>query len=211
MEIIWLGHSCFRIKGKEAILVTDPCGPQMAYNLGKLVANVVTLSHFHAGHRNYLAVGNEPKVISGPGEYEVADILITGVGSYHDGEQGAIRGRTTIYSIEIDDIVICHLGDLGHGLSLHEVEELGNIEILMVPVGGGSTIDAKVASEVVRLANPKVIIPMHYGTDVTPWLDSVDGFLREMGVKETARQDKLNITRSNMPSESQVILLTYSQ
>jgi L-ascorbate metabolism protein UlaG (beta-lactamase superfamily) len=209
MEIIWLGHSCFRLKGKEATLVTDPYNESLGYSLGKPMANVVTVSHPHPGHNNTDGVGNSPKVISIPGEYEIADIFIIGVSTFHDSEQGRRRGKNTIYLIGMDEIKLCHLGDLGHVLSPQQVEELGNVEVLLIPVGSISTLDAKAASEVVRLLSPRIIVPMHYNTAITPWLEPVDRFLKESGLREVTPQTKLSVTRSNLPSETQVVLLDY--
>ena len=209
MEITWLGHSCFRMKGKEATLVTDPYSESLGYPMSELAANIVTISHSHPGHSYADGVGDGPRVIRGPGEYEIADVLIIGMPTFHDSEEGGERGRNTIYLIEMDELRLCHLGDIGHLLSPQQVEELGNVEILLVPTGGVSTINAKVASELVRLLNPRIIIPMHYNTEMTSWLDPVDDFLKEMGQKETVSQNKLLVTRSNLPSEARVVLLDY--
>src|SRR4030042_775351 len=209
MEITWLGHSCFRIKGKEVTLVTDPFGESTGYPLGKLTANIVTLSHHHPGHSYAAGVEGSPKVLSRPGEYEISSVFVTGISTFHDSEQGKSRGRNTTYLIEIDDVRLCHLGDLGHLPSPHQIEDLGNVEVLFVPVGGVSTIDAKMAVEIGRFLNPKIIIPMHYQTEVVTWLEPLGRFLKEMGLKEVTPQPKLSITRSNLPSETQVIVLDY--
>ncbi|MFC2018048.1 MBL fold metallo-hydrolase [Chloroflexota bacterium] len=208
MEITWLGHSCFRIKGKEVTLVTDPFGETIGYPTAKLTANIVTQSHNHPGHSNVSVFEDSPKILSRPGEYEIGGIFLTGIGAFHDSEQGTSRGKNTIYLIEMDDLRLCHLGDLGHVLSPRQIEDLGSIEVLFIPVGGVSTIDSKIAAEVVRFINPRVIIPMHYGTEVVPWLEPLDRFLKEMGLKEVVTQPKFNITRSNLPPETQVVALS---
>jgi len=207
MEITWLGHSCFKIKGKEVTLITDPYDESLGYPRSELAANIVTISHAHPGHSYADGIGNGPKVINGPGEYEIADVLIIGMQTFHDSQEGRERGRNTIYLIEVDELRLCHLGDIGHLLSLQQVEELGKVEILLVPIGGVSTISAKAASELVRLLNPRIVIPMHYNTEVTSWLDPMDDFLKELGQTGTVSQNKLLVTRSNLPSEGRVVVL----
>ena len=209
MEIIWLGHSCFRIKGKEVTLVADPYNESIGYSLGKLEANIVTLSHHHLGHSYVAGIEGNPKVLQGPGEYEVSEVFVTGIGTFHDSSRGEDRGKNTIYLIEMEEVRLCHLGDLGHALSPQQVEELGSVEVLFVPVGGVSTVDAKIAAGIVRLLNPQVVIPMHYQTEAVAWLEPVDRFLKEMGLKEVAPQPKLSLTRSNLSSETQVAVLDY--
>lgn len=209
MDITWLGHSCFRIKGKEVILVTDPFTESVGYPLVELTANIVTISHLHPGHSYVEGVEGSPKVISRPGEYEVSGIFITGISTFHDPERGKSRGKNTTYLVDIDDVRLCHLGDLGHVPSPRQIEDLGNIDVLFVPVGGVSTIDAKMAAEIVRFIDPKIIIPMHYGTEVVTWLEPLDKFIKEMGLREIVPQPKLYITRANLSSEAKVIILDY--
>ncbi len=208
MDITWLGHSCFKFKGKQAVLITDPCPPDLGYDIGKQTANVVTISHRHPGHSFIKGIGGGPRVVGGPGEYEVSNLLIIGVASFHDNEKGAVKGKNTIYLIEIDDISVCHLGDLGHALNDEQVEELGNIDVLLVPVGGVSTINAQLAAETVRQLEPKIVIPMHYKTEaVKRELEPVDRFLKETGVHDITPQAKLSVTRTNLPLTMQVVLL----
>lgn len=210
MDIFWLGHSCFRIKGKEATIVTDPYDSSIGYTSGKQAADIVTISHGHPGH-SYL--GNLEKgyrVINGPGEYELRGVFITGVQTYHDLSEGQERGKNTLYIFEIDGITLCHLGDLGHSLSSSVIESIGNVTILFLPVGDVSTIDSIVAAELVRAISPKIVIPMHYKTDaVTKQLDSVELFLKKMGIKDVEPQPKLSLTRSVFSDNLQVILLNY--
>jgi len=212
MEITWLGHSCFRLKGSEATVITDPYSPELGYKLGKPTARIVTVSHQHPGHSYVQGVGGEPKVVSGPGEYEISGVLIMGIATFHDGEKGAKRGRNTVYHMEIDELSICHLGDLGHVLNVEQVEEIDNVDILLLPVGGVSTINAPVAAEVVRQLEPKAVIPMHYQTPVLKReLEPVDRFLKEIGAKDVVSQPKLTISKSHLPESTQVFLLDYPQ
>ncbi len=213
MELTWLGHACFRLRGKEVSIITDPFGPQLGYALGRVSAQIVTVSHDHPGHNNAAAVGGDPRVIRGPGEYEVQDVLITAVASYHDAERGKRLGRNTIYSLHIDDLAVCHLGDLGHVLTDAQREEIGDVDILLVPVGGKHTLNASQAVEVISQLEPRIIIPMHYATAATEGkvegLDPVEKFYREMGVEGAEPQPKLAVTRGTLPTEPQVTTLSY--
>lgn len=210
MDITWFGHSCFRIKGKEAIILTDPCPPATGYSSGKLQADIVLLSHAHPGHSYLDELQGNYKVIKGPGEYELKDIYITGIDAYHDDAQGKKLGKNTVYVIEIEGVTLCHLGDLGHILSPEVTGELGNVNVLFLPVGGHSTIGATAAADLVRNLNPGFVIPMHYKTaDEKGDLDFPEKFLKEIGIKELAMQPKIVVTRTNIPSSTQFILLDY--
>ena len=210
MEISWLGHSCFRIKGKQATVMTDPYSPTLGYSLGKPAARIVTVSHQHPGHSYIQGVGGEPRPVTGPGEYEISGVLIIGIATFHDAEGGKKRGKNTVYLMEVDEVTICHLGDLGHVLTAEQVEEIDNVDVLLLPVGGVSTINAPMAAEMVRQLEPKVVIPMHYKTKALKWeLEPVDRFLKEIGVKQVSAQPKLSFTKPSLPDNTQVFLLDY--
>ena len=210
MDISWLGHSCFRIRGTHATIITDPYSPDLGYSLGKPTAQIVTVSHQHPGHSYVQGVGGEPRSVNGPGEYEISGVLIIGMATFHDEEKGSKRGKNTIYLMEIDEISVCHLGDLGHVPTAEQVEEIEDVDVLLLPVGGVSTIDAPMAAEVVRQLGPKVVVPMHYKTEaLNRQLEPVDKFLREMGVTGVTPQPKLSLARANLPISTQVVLLEY--
>ncbi len=210
MEINWLGHSCFRIKGSQASIIADPYPPGLGYSLGEITARIVTVSHQHPSHSYVQGIGGEPRVVAGPGEREIGGVLIIGIATFHDRERGGKRGKNTVYVMEVDDVSVCHLGDLGHTLTAGQVEETGNVDVLLLPVGGVSTISATVAAEVVRQLEPKVVVPMHYKTPALDWeLEPVDRFLREMGIAQLDPQPKLTVTRSSLPDSIQVCLLDY--
>ncbi|MCL4533779.1 MAG: MBL fold metallo-hydrolase [Bacteroidetes bacterium] len=210
MDIQWLGHSCFRIRGKETTIVVDPFPKNLGYSIGRPAADILLVTHDHPNHSNVSAVAGEPFLIDGPGEYEVSGVFITGVPTFHDGDNGRRRGKNTVYLIEADDLVICHLGDLGHVLTPAQVEQMSQVDILFVPVGGRTTINAAQASELVSLLEPRIVVPMHFRTEVAPIdLDPVDRFLREMGSKAPAAQPKLVVNRASLPAETQVVLLEY--
>lgn len=204
-----MGHSCFRIKGNQAVIITDPFPPDLGYSLGKQTASIVTISHQHSSHSYIDEINGEPRIIRGPGEYEISGVLIIGITTFHDSIRGQTRGKNTVYLMEVDGISICHLGDLGHVLSSDQVEELGDIDVLLLPVGGVSTINAAMAAEVIRQVEPKVVIPMHYKTPyLKRELDPVDDFLREMGVGQIEPRNKLSVSRTNLPPSTQVFLLS---
>ncbi len=210
MDISWLGHSCFRIRGSHATVITDPYPPNLGYSLGKPIARIVTVSHQHPGHSYTQGIGGEPRLVTGPGEYEISGVLIIGIATFHDGEKGRKRGSNTAYLMEVDEVSVCHLGDLGHVLTTEQVEELGNVDVLLLPVGGVSTINAPMATEVVRQLEPKVVVPMHYKTEaLNRELEPVGRFLKEMGVKEVNSQPKLSFTKPSLPATMQVFLLDY--
>ena len=210
MDINWLGHSCFRIRGSHATVITDPYSPNLGYSLGKPTARIVTVSHQHPGHSYISGIGGDPKPVLGPGEYEISGVLIIGMTTFHDREGGKKRGKNTAYLIEVDEVSVCHLGDLGHVLTTEQVEEIDNIDVLLLPVGGVSTIDAPMAAEVVRQLEPKAVVPMHYKTEALKReLEPVDRFLKEMGIKEADSQPKLSFTKANLPASTQVFLLDY--
>ncbi|TET26727.1 MAG: lactamase [Dehalococcoidia bacterium] len=210
MDISWLGHSCFKIKGKRATVITDPFPPDLGYSLGKPTADIVTVSHQHPSHSYIQGIGGQPRAVSGPGEYEISGVLITGIATFHDQEGGKKRGKNTVYLMEIDEVMVCHLGDLGHVLTSGQVEEISNVDVLLLPVGGVSTISAPLAAEVVRQLEPKAVVPMHYKTPALNWkLEPVSEFLKEIGVKGVSSQPKLSVTRSSLPTSTQVFLLDY--
>lgn len=210
MEITWLGHACFRIKGRQSTVVTDPFSPKLGYSLGKLKADIVTVSHQHEGHSYVQGIDGNPRPVLGPGEYEIGGVLILGVSTFHDEVLGEKRGKNTVYVMEVDEIAVCHLGDLGHVLTTEQVEELGDVDMLLLPVGGVSTINAPTAAEVVRQLEPKVVVPMHYKTAALKWeLEPADRFLKEIGAKQVDSQPKLSFTRTSLPESTQVFLLDY--
>ena len=212
MEIVWLGHSAFRIRSREAVLVTDPCPRSTGYNMARPTADIVTISHDHEHHCHVQGVAGSPKVVRGPGEYEVAGVLITGVLTYHDKSKGSEQGKNTAFVIETEELRLCHLGDLGHVPTPEQVEEMAGVDILLAPVGGGAALDAAGAAETVSLLEPKLVIPMHYATPAsTAKLDPLDRFLKEMGASNVTAQPRLSVNRSSLPAETHVVVLDYKR
>jgi len=212
MDITWLGHSCFLIKGKEQTVVTDPCHPDLGYRLGEPEADIVTLSHSHAGHSYVEGLADSPRQIKSPGEYEIGGTFITGIASFHDDKKGEIRGKNTIYTIEMDGMILCHLGDLGHALDSRLIEEIGSVGILFVPVGEISTVPVDTAVDIVRRLEPPIVIPMHYKTEVFKGnLGTVGAFLDKMGARGLDPRPKLSITAAALPGSTQVVVLSPPQ
>lgn len=208
MDLTWLGHACFRMRGKEGIVLTDPPDPKSGHAIPKTEAHLVTMSHGHAGHSSLRSVGGEPVVLAGPGEYEVQEILVTGIGTFHDDEKGAARGKNTVFVIRIDDLVVCHLGDLGHVLAAADLEKLGEIDVVLIPIGGADTnLSAAQAAEVVHQLEPKVVVPMGYDPDAKKKDSPFERLLHELGVKDVTPVPKLSVTRSSLPGEMQVVAL----
>lgn len=212
MDITWLGHSSFKLNGKTGSLVTDPFDEKMVgLKFPSVKADIVTISHEHGDHNNAKAVDAVRKVIKGPGEYEIQGISLIGIPSFHDNQKGQARGKNTIFVIEMDRLRLCHLGDLGHKLEKNQIDLIGEIDVLMVPVGGIYTIDYKVAEEVARAIEPKVILPMHFKhpkmrSELASKLAPVEPFVAGMGAK-VRRESKLKINESSLPEDEQQIVL----
>ena len=209
MEISWLGHACFQLRGKNVTLITDPFSPQQGepLRLSKINPAIITLSHNHSNFTPQ--TGGEPYIVHGPGEYEISDVLITGVASTHADKQGQAYRRNTMYVIHLDDVMICHLGALGHTLQDEQLEEVADADVLLIPIGGENSLNATQAVEVISQIEPRIVIPMLYPVPTTENAsDALDKFCREMSVKTMNTQPKLSVTRSSVPTEMQVVLLT---
>jgi len=212
MEIQYLGHACFRIKGKSAVLLTDPYSPQIGLKMAKTTADIVTVSHQHFDHNETsLVVGTpsrpQPFIISDPGEYEVAGVFVYGLPSFHDQVNGAKRGENTIYVISMDDLRLAHLGDLGHRLTEEQIEGVNGVDVLFVPVGGECNLNANQAMEVIGQIEPKIVIPMHYQIPGSTYqFDSLENFLKVVGV-EVKPIDKLVVNKGKLPEERMVVVL----
>lgn len=219
MDIYWLGQACFKIKGKNATVLIDPYDPDFTgLKLPKdLSAEIVLTSHPHQDHNNTQAVtsspsGTLPMEFSEPGEYEVGGVVITGIDSFHDESGGSERGKNIIFHLLFDNLNIVHLGDLGQSkLTEEQLTQIGEVDILLIPVGSVYTINGKVASDIVSQLEPKIIIPMHFKIEGLKFeLEGVDNFLKEMGIEGIQAQLKLSITKEKLPEEPQVVVLSKS-
>ncbi len=211
MDIKWYGHSCFRLKDRNGTVWTDPFPVQgLGYTRPKAKADIITISHEHENHASLDGFTNEPYVITRPGEYEVNGIFVTSIRTQRDAQKSAERGHNNIMLIQFDDLSACHLGDLGHIPTQDEVEKLGEVDVLLVPVGGGGTLNAAQAVEVISLIEPFIVIPMHYQTPgYAGDLEPVEKFLKAMGATSPTTLDELKLSRSSLPEETQLILLNY--
>lgn len=210
MTITWYGQSCFKVQTKDTTIVTDPFDKSIGLKPYAGGADVVTVSHSHYDHNNVGALRGTPLVINTPGEYEIKNIFINGLASFHDKKSGAERGLNTIYVFEAEDMRVCHLGDLGEALSDKAIDNLGQIDILMIPVGGVYTIDAKEASELIDRLEPSIVLPMHYKiAAINIKFDPLDKFLSTRGIKSKETMDHLTIKKKELVAEEgKVIVLS---
>lgn len=212
MEITWYGHSCFRLTERNyATVVTDPYDhKKVGYDALKLKAEIVTVSHDAPGHNNTDVVKGTTHSLTGAGEFEIGGVFITAVQT--GGGKKKDKIRNTLYVFDYDGITVAHLGDLQEVPTQSEVEALGTVNVLLIPVGGGSSLNAAKASEVVNLIEPNIVIPMHYSTsDSKISLDSLNKFIKEMGLGKIEAQPSLKIARSGLPDETKVVVLDYQQ
>lgn len=211
MDITWYGHSCFRLSERGVTIVTDPPSDDLGYDRPRIRADVVTISHEHAGHNHRVGFRGGPRFFDGPGEYEVKGVFVTGIATHHDGREGSVYGPNTVFVFDFDGVTICHLGDLGHIPTQSQVEALDDVDVLLIPVGGLHSIDTPKATEVISLIEPRLVVPMHYKTPLeTAKLQTVDKFLKEMGLAPMPPQPELKVTKPSLPEETQVVVLDYS-
>lgn len=207
MEIAYLGHSSFKIIGKDLSVVSDPFdGGRVGIEMPRVSTDVVTISHDHFDHNNKASVKGDFVCFDTPGEYEIKGAEITGIESDHDDRGGAERGKNTIFIYQIDGIHVCHLGDLGCGLSSEQLEKMDGIDILLIPVGGKVTIDAKAAAKVISEIEPKIVIPMHFRVGKMTELDTLDKFIDAIG-KTPKKTDRLKVQKKDLPEEMEVVVL----
>ncbi|RPI81450.1 MAG: lactamase [Chloroflexi bacterium] len=212
MEITWYGHSCFRLTERGlASVVTDPFDAKTAgYSQLKLRADIVTVSHDAPGHNYVQAVKGYSQLITGPGEFEIGGVFVTGVQTNGHTKRDPGELRNTLYVYDFDGVTIAHLGDLRRVPSQTEVEALGTVHVALVPVGGGGGLTSAKASEVISLLEPGYVIPMHYGTRASLLkLAPLNKFLKEMGLNETEALPSLKVTKGSTPEETKVVLLDY--
>ncbi len=214
MIITWLGHSCFKIQDKSGsdgvIVVTDPFDKAVGLKVPNFEADIITVSHDHHDHNNVKALRGNPFIVKDAGEYETKEVFVEGIEAYHDDKQGKERGKNIIYRIDIDNISIAHLGDLGHVLDNKQLEGLAGTDILLIPVGGKYTLNASKAVEVVNQIEPRIVIPMHYKTPGSKIdIDTADKFIKELGIKPT-EEEKLKISKKDLPQEDVELVILKS-
>lgn len=212
MHIYWYGEACFKIQTNETVIFTDPYNKEIGLTPPRTKANIVTVSHNHEDHNNTGAVADENSIIlNTPGEYDVKGVKIMGIPSFHDKKEGRERGANTIFVFEAEDLRVCHLGDLGHLLSEEQIEQIGAIDVLLVPAGEGVILSAKEAAEVVSEIEPKMIIPMHYKVPGLKYnFSEVDKFCKAMGIKKPALQEKILVKKKLLSADkTEVVILKH--
>ena len=209
MDLTWYGLSCFRMKERGlATAVTDPYDPSLGLPKLELKADLVTVSHDAAGHNYVKAVKGQRLRISGPGEYEVGGVFVTGIpmAASTEGKNG--KATNTLYVLDFDGLTVAHLGDLAYVPSQSQIENLGPVDLALVPVGGGGALSPAEAAEVISLIEPSLVVPMHYKTGKEKVkLGQVTKFLSEMGVGKQEPLDRLKVTKSGLSDQTQVVVL----
>lgn len=218
MEIVWYGLSCFRLTERGmASVVVDPFDDSIGYGALRLKADIVCVSHDAAGHNCVEAVKGEKRIIRGPGEFEIGGVFITGLATHHGKDGGGKKkserkDANTLYLFDFNGLTVAHMGDLDYVPTQQEIENLGAVDVALVPVGGGGGLNASQAAEVISLLEPSIVVPMHYRTsELSLKIDTLNKFLKEMGLSTSKAQESLKITRSDLPEETHVIVLDYKR
>jgi L-ascorbate metabolism protein UlaG (beta-lactamase superfamily) len=213
-KITWAGQSCFQIsvsnsRDHSADIVIDLFDESIGLKVPNFSADILLVTHDHHDHNNIKAVKGNPFLVTGPGEYEVRGVFIKGILAFHDDKEGKERGQNTIYTIEAEEIKFCHLGDLGQKqLTDEQLEKIGAVDVLMIPVGGEFTISSQEAQRIISQIEPKIVIPMHYQLPkLNLKLDDASKFLKAMGKNSVVPQDKLTIKSSALPKDGMEIVV----
>lgn len=209
MQITWYGQTCFRLQGRDSIaIITDPYPPEVGLNLPQPNADIVTVSYNDPQCSYLKAVRGQFSLLDGPGEYEISGVFVTGTYTFADGKKGSLRGLNTIFTFEFDGLTVCHLGWLGHVPSRSQVEDLGTVDILLTPVGGGGSLTPAQASEVIGILEPSIVIPMCYKI---PGLKAKVGplapFLKEMGLEKSNGEGQYEVRSSDLSEETRIVVL----
>jgi L-ascorbate metabolism protein UlaG (beta-lactamase superfamily) len=202
VTISWYGQSCFRVESKGVSLLFDPFSKDIGLRAPRLNADIFLITHEHYDHNNVKDVPAGAFVIRGPGEYEKSGVYTEGIVSFHDNFQGVQRGLNTIYVVKMEDMRLCHMGDFGQAkLTDEQLEAIGDVDMLFIPVGGKYTINGSEAAAIVREIEPKIVIPMHYkipGLNID--IEGPQKFLKEMGIKPE-EVETMKVARKTLPQE----------
>lgn len=215
MHITWHGQACFSIsaarsKGEGVSICLDPFSEEIGLKMPSLSCDIVLVTHEHRDHNNVKAIKGSPFVIAGPGEYEVKDVFVQGISSLHDTKEGKERGLNTIYTLEVEGLKLCHMGDFGQKeLQPEQLDKIGDIDVLMIPVGSVYTVDGNMAASIVSQIEPRIVIPMHYKIPkLNIKIEGSDAFLKAMGAKSAETLPKLVIKKKDLvDEETKVIVL----
>jgi len=217
MKIKWYGHAAFLVTTDQGVkIIFDPYesgayGGQLAYGKIKDEADIVLTSHDHADHNDTKSLPGSPQVVKGSGSKTIKGIAIKGISTYHDSSRGKERGENTIFVLTVDEMKLCHLGDLGHQLGEKEVSEIGPVDILLLPVGGFFTIDAKEATEIAQQLKPKVVIPMHFKTSKCGFpISPVEDFLKGKARVKRPGTNEISMDKKTLPSEMEIVVLEHA-
>ncbi|MBI5787049.1 MAG: MBL fold metallo-hydrolase [Candidatus Niyogibacteria bacterium] len=210
MVITYYGLSCFKISSGEFVLAFDPPSKKSSFKSPRFRAEVVLVSHDHDDHNGYDMISGkeneEPLKVNGPGEYETKGVFIRGFDSFHDSVSGKKHGRNSIYTVELEDMKLCHFGDFGEKeLSAQTLESIGQIDVLFLPVGGGTVIEAENAAKISNQLEPKIIIPMHYEKK------ELNSFLKEMGAEDAKAEEKLTLKKKDLPEDKTSVVVLKPQ
>ncbi len=207
-EFKWFGHNCFRIKSREASIITDPVERSTGYAMAKQNANIVSISNYDSQNANLGVIRPEFKIVDGPGEYEMEDVFVTGVRTFMDDARTEKKQFNTAFLFELDGFVICHLGDIGKIPNSEQIEQLAQADILLMPVGGGNGLTQEQAAEIVTLMEPKVLIPMQFRTDIGDKdLLPLDGFAKMVGIPLPEPLDKYAPKQADLKDAMEIVLL----
>ena len=219
MEIVWYGLSCFRLmeRGMAAVAI-DPFDDSVGYGALRLKADIVCVSHDAPGHNCIDAVKGEKRVITGPGEFEIGGVFITGVSTRHAPDasgkkkKAEAKDSNTLYLMDFNGLTVAHLGDLDYVPTQQQIENLGAVDVALVPIGGGGGLNASQAAEVISLLEPSIVIPMHFRTpEISLKLDTLQKFLKEMGLSAPKTQEMLKVTKADLPEETHVVVLDHKR
>lgn len=211
MVISWYGQACFKIQSGDLVVIIDPFAREIGLTPPRFRSDIALITHDHPDHANVDTLTGDPFLIRGPGEYEIKDAYIYGIRTYHDTVEGAERGLNTAYRIELEGIKLLHMGDFGEDKIRDEtLEQIGTVDILMIPTGGTYTINAEKAANITKQIDPRIVIPMHYKIPgLKAPLEGVEMFLKEMGARDAQPQDKLTLKKKDIaePEKTSVVIL----
>ena len=215
MKIKWLGHSCFLITSDQGVrLLADPFHADKSSGLKyaevKEPVDVVTVSHDHFDHNNTEALPGKPEILKGHVSKTIKDISIGAIASYHDETKGSQRGANIIFCLDVDGVRICHLGDLGHDLAKDEIGKMGQVDVLLIPIGEVFTVGVDIASKICMEVKPRIVIPMHYKTDQCDWLKfNAEDFIKGKSNVSKLSTDEVEVKKDTLPRQMEIVVLKY--
>ncbi|MHB8086253.1 MAG: MBL fold metallo-hydrolase [Dehalococcoidia bacterium] len=215
MKIKWLGHSCFLITSDQGLrLLMDPfhadASSGLKYSEVREPVDVVTVSHDHFDHNNTEVLPGKPEILKGPAGKTIKDVSIGGIASYHDETKGSQRGANTIYCLDVDGVRVCHLGDLGHDLGKDDIGKMGQVDVLLIPIGEVFTIGVDIASKICMDVKPRIVIPMHFKTDQCDWLKfKVEDFVKGKNNVRKLSTNEVEVKKETLPRQMEIVVLQY--